>query len=278
LFPQEIQAHRNKTHIAVLCLRKNGKEDTWMGKLENKVAVITGGNSGIGLATAEEFVAQGAHVFITGRRQKELDEAAAKIGRNVTVVQGDVSNLGDLDRLYAQVKREKGRVDIVFANAGFGKPAAISDITEEHYDEIFNVNLRGLLFTVQKALRLMPDGGIVLLCGSNASQVGFPGFSAYSATKAAIRSFARTWTMDLKERQIRVNVISPGPIETPIFDKTGLPAEVVTRMKDDIISKVPAGEIGRPLDIAKAAVFLASDDSRFIRGIELFVDGGMVSV
>jgi NAD(P)-dependent dehydrogenase (short-subunit alcohol dehydrogenase family) len=251
---------------------------TWMGKLENKVAVITGGNSGIGLATAEEFVAQGAHVFITGRRQKELDEAAAKIGRNVTAVQGDVSNLGDLDRLYAQVKREKGRVDIVFANAGFGKPAAISDITEEHYDEIFNVNLRGLLFTVQKALRLMPDGGIVLLCGSNASQVGFPGFSAYSATKAAIRSFARTWTMDLKERQIRVNVISPGPIETPIFDKTGLPAEVVTQLKDEIISKVPAGEIGRPLDIAKAAVFLASDDSRFIRGIELFVDGGMVSV
>jgi NAD(P)-dependent dehydrogenase (short-subunit alcohol dehydrogenase family) len=249
-----------------------------MGKLENKVAVITGGNSGIGLATAEEFVAQGAHVFITGRRQKELDEAVAKIGRNVTAVQGDVSNLADLDRLYAQVKREKGRVDIVFANAGLGKPAAIGDITEEHYDLIFNVNLRGLLFTVQKALPLMPDGGIVLLCGSNASQVGFAGFSTYSATKAAIRSFARTWTVDLKERQIRVNVISPGPIETPIFDKTGFPAEVVTQMKDHLVSLIPAGEIGRPVDIANAAVFLASDDSRFIRGIELFVDGGMVSV
>lgn len=249
-----------------------------MGKLDNKVAVITGGNSGIGLATAERFVAEGAYVFITGRRQKQLDEAVEKIGRNVSGVQGDVSNLADLDRLYAQVKREKERVDIVFANAGVGKIGALSDITEEHYDLLFNVNLRGMLFTVQKALRLMPDGGVVLLCGSNASEKGFPGFSVYSATKAAVRSFARTWTMELKERQIRINVISPGPTETPIFEKTGLPPEVATQVKSHIVSMVPAGMMAQPEDIAKTALFLASDDSRFIRGIELFVDGGMASI
>jgi NAD(P)-dependent dehydrogenase (short-subunit alcohol dehydrogenase family) len=249
-----------------------------MGKLENKVAVITGGNSGIGLATAEEFVAEGAYVFITGRRQKELDEAVKKIGRNIAGVQGDVSNIADLDRLFAQVKKEKGRVDIVFANAGLGKLATISEITEEQYDLVFNVNLRGLLFTVQKALKLMPDGGIVLLCGSNASQLAFPGLSTYSATKAAVRSFARTWTMELKDRQIRVNVISPGPIETPIWGTTGLAKDAAEQMKNHIVSMVPAGAMGQPSDIGKAAVFLASDDSRYIRGIELFVDGGMVSV
>jgi NAD(P)-dependent dehydrogenase (short-subunit alcohol dehydrogenase family) len=249
-----------------------------MSKLQGKIAVITGGNSGIGLATAAEFVAEGAYVFITGRRQKELDAAVALIGRNVTAVQGDVSNLADLDRLYAQVAKEKGRVDIVFANAGIGIPAPIGQITEQHYDQIFNVNLRGLLFTVQKALPLMPDGGIVLLCGSNASQAGFPGFSAYSATKAALRSFARTWTMDLKDRQIRVNVISPGPIETPIWTSTDLPQEVAEQLKKQLVSLVPANEMGRPEDVAKAASFLASNDSRFIRGIELFVDGGMASV
>jgi NAD(P)-dependent dehydrogenase (short-subunit alcohol dehydrogenase family) len=249
-----------------------------MGKLENKVAVITGGNSGIGLATAEEFVAEGAYVFITGRRQKELDDAVIKIGRNVTAVQGDVSNLADLDRLYAQVAKEKGRVDIVFANAGIGIPAPLDQITEQQFDQTFNVNLRGLLFTVQKALPLMPGGGVALLCGSNASQAGVPGFTAYSATKAAIRSFARTWTLELQERKIRVNVISPGPTETPIWQTAGLPEEVVAQIKNQLISKIPAGEIGRAVDVAKAASFLASEDSRFIQGIELFVDGGMSAI
>lgn len=186
-----------------------------MGKLENKIAVITGGSSGIGLATAMEFVADGAYVYITGRRQGELAKAVALVGENVTAVQGDVSKMADLERLYARVAAEKGRVDIVFANAGVGIPAPIGQITEQDYDHVFNVNLRGLLFTVQKALPLIPDGGTILLCGSDASQAGNPGFTTYSTTKAAIRSFARTWTMDLKERGIRVNVISPGPIDTP---------------------------------------------------------------
>jgi NAD(P)-dependent dehydrogenase (short-subunit alcohol dehydrogenase family) len=249
-----------------------------VNKLQGKIAVITGGNSGIGLATAAQFVAEGAHVFITGRRQKELDAAVALIGRNVTAVQGDVSNLADLDRLYAQVKKEKGRVDIVFANAGIGIPAPIGQITEKDFDQVVNVNMRGLLFTVQKALPLMPDGGIVLLCGSNGSQAGFPGFGIYSATKAAIRSFARTWTLELKDRKIRVNVISPGPIDTPIWNSTNLPKEVVEQMKTQIVSLIPANEMGRSEDVANAASFLASNDGRFIRGIELFVDGGMVSV
>jgi NAD(P)-dependent dehydrogenase (short-subunit alcohol dehydrogenase family) len=249
-----------------------------MSKLQGKIAVITGGNSGIGLATAVEFVAEGAYVFITGRRQKELDAAVAMIGRNVTAVQGDVSKMADLDRLYAQVAKEKGRVDIVFANAGIGIPAPIGQITEEDFDKVFNVNLRGLLFTVQKALPLMPDGGIVLLCGSNASQAGLPGFTTYSATKAAIRSFARTWTMELKDRKIRVNVISPGPIDTPIWNSPDIPEEVAEQMKKQIVSMVPANEMGRSEDVAKTASFLASSDGRFIRGIELFVDGGMASV
>ena len=249
-----------------------------MNKLQGKIAVITGGNSGIGLATATEFVAEGAHVFITGRRQKELDAAVASIGRNVTGVQGDVSKPADLDRLYAQVAKEKGRVDIVFANAGVGLLAPIGQITEQDFDQVININLRGLLFTVQKALPLMPDGGIVLLCGSNASQAGVPGFTTYSATKAAIRSFARTWTMELKDRKIRVNVISPGPIDTPIWNSTNLPEEVVEQMKTQIVSRVPANEMGRSEDVAKAASFLASTDSSYIRGIELFVDGGLASV
>lgn len=249
-----------------------------MGKLDNKIAVITGGSSGIGLATAIEFVAEGAYVFITGRRQKELDKAVTLIGRSVTAVQGDVSNIADLDRLYAQVSKEKGRVDVVFANAGIGIPALIEQITEQDFDQVVNINLRGLLFTVQKALPLMPDGGIVLLCGSDASQSGIPGFTTYSATKAAIRSFARTWTMELKDRKIRVNVISPGPIDTPIWDSTNLPEDVMEKIKSDIVSTVPAGAMGNSEDVAKAATFLASEESIFIRGIELFVDGGRSSV
>jgi NAD(P)-dependent dehydrogenase (short-subunit alcohol dehydrogenase family) len=249
-----------------------------MSKLQGKIAVITGGNSGIGLATAAQFVAEGAHVFITGRRQKELDAAVALIGRNVTAVQGDVSKLADLDRLYAQVAKEKGRVDILFANAGIGIAAPIGQITEHDFDQVFNVNLRGLVFTVQKALPLMPDGGSVLLCGSNASQAAFPGFGTYGATKAAIRSFARTWTMELKDRKIRVNVISPGPTDTPIWKNTNLPEEAVDEMKKQLVSMMPANEMGRSEDVANAASFLASNDGRFIRGIELFVDGGMASV
>jgi NAD(P)-dependent dehydrogenase (short-subunit alcohol dehydrogenase family) len=220
-----------------------------MRKLENKVAVITGGNSGIGLATAVEFVSEGAYVFITGRRQDKLDEAVALIGRNVTAVQGDVSSMADLNRLYMQVAKEKGRVDIVFANAGIGIPAPFDQITEQDYDQVFNVNLRGLFFTVQKALPLMPEGGIILLCGSDASQAGIPGFATYSATKAAIRSLARTWTMELKERKMRVNVISPGPIDTPIWNSTNLPADVLERIKGDIVAAVPANEMGRPEDV-----------------------------
>ncbi|MBB6144253.1 NAD(P)-dependent dehydrogenase (short-subunit alcohol dehydrogenase family) [Silvibacterium bohemicum] len=249
-----------------------------MGKLANKVAVITGGNSGIGLATAEDFVAEGAYVFITGRRQKELDEAVKKIGKNVTAVQGDVSNLADLDRLYAQVAKEKGRVDIVFANAGIGFPATLDQVTEQQFDQTFNINLRGLMFTVQKALPLMSNGGAILLCGSNASQAGVPGFTVYSATKAAVRSFARTWTAELAPRKIRVNVISPGPIETPIWNSTNLPKEVVAQIKGELVSKIPAGVIGEAVDVAKAASFLASEDSKFIQGVELFVDGGMSSI
>jgi NAD(P)-dependent dehydrogenase (short-subunit alcohol dehydrogenase family) len=248
-----------------------------MGKLQNKIAVITGGNSGIGLATAEEFVAEGAYVYITGRRQKQLNDAVEKIGGNVTAVQGDISEPADLDRLYAQIAKEKGRIDILFANAGKAGPVALGEITERQFDEFFDVNVRGTLFTVQKALPLMSKGGVVLLCGSNTTEWGAIAHTLYSATKAAVRSFARTWTMELKDRQIRVNVISPGPIDTPIWETSNLPSEVVAQIKREIVSKVPAGEIGNPADVAKTALFMVSEDSRFIRGVELFVDGGMVS-
>jgi NAD(P)-dependent dehydrogenase (short-subunit alcohol dehydrogenase family) len=249
-----------------------------MAKLDGKVAVVTGGNSGIGLATAERFVAEGAFVFITGRRQAELDAAVAKIGRNVAAVQGDVSNLADLDRLYAAVKERKGRVDVLFANAGFGRLAPLGAITEEHFDTQFNVNVKGLLFTVQKALPLFADGGSILLNASIVSVKGMGAFSVYSATKAAVRSFARTWTVDLKDRKIRVNVISPGPIETPGIDGIGLTDEQVREFKAGVVAGVPMGRMGDPDEIAKAAVFLASDDSSFVTGIELFVDGGMAQI
>jgi NAD(P)-dependent dehydrogenase (short-subunit alcohol dehydrogenase family) len=249
-----------------------------MAKLDGKVAVVTGGNSGIGLATAERFVAEGAFVFITGRRQAELDAAVAKIGRNVAAVQGDVSNLADLDRLYAAVKERKGRVDVLFANAGLGRLAPLGAITEEHFDVQFNVNVKGLLFTVQKALPLLADGGSILLNASIVSVKGMGAFSVYSATKAAVRSFARTWTVDLKDRKIRVNVISPGPIETPGIDGIGLTDEQVREFKAGVVAGVPMGRMGDPDEIAKAAVFLASDDSSFVTGIELFVDGGMAQI
>jgi len=246
-----------------------------MGKLEGKIALVTGGNGGIGLATAKQFVNEGAYVFITGRREPELARAVKEIGRNVTGVQGDVANLGDLDRLFAQIKREKGKLDIVFANAGGAKFAPLGKITEEHYDALFNSNVKGLLFTVQKALPLLPDGASIILNASVvASKAIAPEWSVYSATKAAVRSFARTWTTDLKDRRIRVNAVSPGYTDTPPWHSVEAAEE---RMKF-ISNSVPLGRFGTPDEIAKAVVFLASEDSSYITGTELFVDGGFAQV
>jgi NAD(P)-dependent dehydrogenase (short-subunit alcohol dehydrogenase family) len=249
-----------------------------MNKLEGKVAVITGGSTGIGLATAQRFVCEGAHVFITGRRQSELDSAVQQIGKNVTGVQGDASNLADLDRLYAVVKEQKGHIDILFANAGIGEYGALGSITEEQFDRVFGVNVKGVLFSVQKALPLFRDGGSIILNASVASLKGLPAFSVYSATKAALRSFARTWTTDLKDRKIRVNVVSPGPIDTPIYESHGETKEESEQTKARFASFVPMGRMGTADEIAKAALFLASDDSSFVTGTELFVDGGMGQV
>ena len=245
-----------------------------MNKLEGKIALITGGNSGIGLATAKQFVNEGAYVFITGRRDPELAAAVKEIGKNVTGVQGDTSNLGDLDQLFTQIKREKGRLDIVFANAGGAKFAPLGKITEEHFDSLFDGNVKGVLFTVQKALPLMPDGASIILNASTVASKGFPDWSVYSATKAAVRSFARTWTTDLKVRRIRVNAVSPGYTDTPPWHSIEAAEE---RMKT-ISSGVPLGRFGTPDEIAKAVVFLASDDSSYITGTELFVDGGFAQV
>src|SRR6266403_4340580 len=249
-----------------------------MGKLEEKIALITGGNSGIGLATAKQFVNEGAYVFITGRRDPELAGAVKEIGRNVTGVQGDVSNLGDLDRLFAQIKQEKGRLDIVFANAGAAKYGPFGAITEELFDSIFDINVRGVLFTVQKALPLLPDGASIIL---NASIVGSKGFSAnsvYSATKAALRSFARTWTTDLKDRRIRVNAVSPGSTDTPGLSGLLASSEVGQQLLKMIANSVPLARLGTADEIAKAVVFLACNDSSYITGTELFVDGGFAQV
>jgi NAD(P)-dependent dehydrogenase (short-subunit alcohol dehydrogenase family) len=249
-----------------------------MGKLEGKIALITGGNSGIGLATAKQFVNEGAYVFITGRRQSELDAAVKQIGKSVTAVQGDVSKLGELDRLFAQIKREKGRLDIVFANAGVATYAPFGTITEEHYDSIFNINVKGLLFTVQKALPLLPDGASIILNASIVASKGFSSNSVYSATKAAVRSFARTWTTDLKDRRIRVNAVSPGPIETPGLNNLLASSGAGEERLKMLSNSVPLGRLGTSDEIAKAVVFLASDDSSYITGTELFVDGGFAQV
>ena len=243
-----------------------------MGKLQGKVAVITGGTTGIGFAAAKLFVEEGAYVFITGRRQKALDEAVKAIGENVTGVQGDVSKLADLDRLYETVKAEGRRIDVVFANAGVGEFAALGSITEEHFDRLFSINVKGVLFTVQKALPLLNNGGSIILTGSVASVKGTPAFWVYGATKAAIRNFVRAWTIELKDRRIRSNVLSPGPTETPQVDRQ--PPEAIAR----IVSTIPMGRMGSPEEIAKAALFLASDDSSFVTGIELFVDGGRAQI
>jgi len=247
-------------------------------KLEGKVAVVTGGNSGIGLATAQRFADEGAHVFITGRRQGELDAAVKRIGANATAVQGDVSKLADLDRLYATVKQKQGRVDVLFANAGGGQIAPLGAITEEHFDQAFDTNVKGLLFTVQKALPLFQDGGSIILNASIVASKGMEAFSVYSATKAAVRSFARCWTVDLKSRKIRVNVVSPGPIDTPGLNNLGLTQEQGEQFKASVVGAVPMGRMGSPDEIAKAVLFLASDDSSYVTGTELFVDGGMAQI
>jgi NAD(P)-dependent dehydrogenase (short-subunit alcohol dehydrogenase family) len=247
------------------------KMENKTGKLNGKVAVVTGGTTGIGLATAKLFVREGAYVFITGRRQKELDQAVNAIGSNVTGVRGDIANLADLDRLYETV-RQKGRIDVLFANAGVAEFSPLEKITEAHFDKLFNINVRGTLFTVQKALTLLNDGGSIILTGSVAGVKGTPAFGVYGATKAAVRNFARAWTVELKDRRIRSNVLSPGPTDTPIVDQQ--PADAIAR----IVSTIPMGRMGEPDEIAKAALFLASDDSSFVTGIELFVDGGRAQV
>jgi NAD(P)-dependent dehydrogenase (short-subunit alcohol dehydrogenase family) len=249
-----------------------------MNKLEGKIALITGGNSGIGLATAKQFVNEGAYVFVTGRRAPELAAAVKEIGRSVTGVQGDVTNLADLDRLFAQIKQEKGKLDIVFANAGIAKYAPFGSITEELYDSIFNINVKGVLFTVQKALALMPDGASIILNASIVASKGLAANSVYSATKAAVRSFARTWTTDLKARRIRVNAVSPGSIDTPGLSDLLASAETGRERLKMISNAVPLGRLGTPDEIAKAVVFLASDDSSYVTGTELFVDGGFAQV
>jgi NAD(P)-dependent dehydrogenase (short-subunit alcohol dehydrogenase family) len=243
-----------------------------MNKLEGKVAVITAATSGMALATAKLFAEEGAYVFITGRRKEKLDEAVKLIGKSVTGVQGDAANLADLDRLYETVNREKGKIDILFASAGHGEFATLEQVTEEHFDNTFDLNVRGTLFTVQKALPLFNDNGSIFLNGSIAGIKGFPVFGVYSASKAALRSFARTWLVELKDRRIRVNILSPGPIDTPGLDPLGPDA------KDSFKAIIPRGEMGRPEEIATVALFLASSDSSFVNGVELFVDGGTAQI
>ena len=252
--------------------QNRGGKVTTMSKLQGKVAVITGGTTGIGFATAKLFVKEGAYVFITGRRQKELDDAVKNLGSNVAGVQGDISKLTDLDHLYETIKAKDKKVDIIFANAGVAEFAALGSITEEHFDKLFNINVKGTLFTVQKILPLMNDGGSIILTGSVASTKGTASFWVYGATKAAIRNFVRAWSVELKDRRIRSNVLSPGPTETPAIGQQ--PAEAIAR----IVSTIPMGRIGEPDEIAKAALFLASDDSSFVTGIELFVDGGRAQI
>ncbi len=250
-----------------------------MAKLNGKVAFVTGGNSGMGLESARLLAAEGARVIITGRRAKEVDEAAKYIGPNGRGIVSDVSKLADLDALYATIKKDYGHLDIIFANAGVGEFAGVADADEAHFDRIFDINVKGLFFTVQKALPILRDGASIILNASSAASTGMENFSVYSASKAAVRSFARTLTLDLKARGIRVNAISPGPIDTPIFGKIeGLTDEQIAGFKTGIATMVPLGRMGRSEEIAKAVLFLASDDSSFTTGAELPVDGGMAQV
>jgi len=255
------------------------REDSMSKKLEGKIALVTGGTSGIGLATAKRFLAEGAQVVITGRRKEALNSAVQQLGAGATGIQSDAGKLADLDKLFAEIKQQHGRIDVLFANAGGGEFATIDKITEEHFDKTFETNVKGVVFTVQKALPLIPDGGTIVLNASVVSVKGMAAFGVYSATKAAVRSFARTWTNELKDRKIRVNVVSPGPIDTPAIDGlAGDDTEQAKQLKSGLASQVPLGRMGDPDEIAKAVVFLASDDSSFVAGVELFVDGGMVQV
>jgi NAD(P)-dependent dehydrogenase (short-subunit alcohol dehydrogenase family) len=247
-------------------------------RFENKVVVVTGGTSGIGLATAKAFAAEGASVFITGRRQDALDAAVRQSGGRVTGVQGDVSRLDDIDRLYDAVQQKHSHIDVVFANAGGGEFAPLGSITEEHYQRTFDTNVKGVLFTVQKALPLLRDGGSIVLASSTTSIAGTPAFSVYSATKAAVRNFARNWILDLKERRIRVNAVSPGVTETAGLNALFGGGEQSEGTKSYLASLIPAGRIGQPEEIAKTVLFLASDEASFVNGAELFVDGGQVQI
>lgn len=249
-----------------------------MSEFKNKVVIVTGGTSGIGLATAKAFAAQGAHVFITGRRQEALDQAVKQIGGNVTGVQGDMSSLADIDRLYDAVQQKHAQIDVVFANAGGGSFAPLGAITEAHYDETFATNVKGVLFTVQKALPLLRDGASVVLTSSVTGSTGTPAFSVYSATKAAVRNFARNWILDLKDRRIRVNAVSPGLIDTAGLNELFGGGQQSEDVKSSIVANIPSGRVGRPEDIAKAVLFLSSDAASFVNGAELFVDGGMAQI
>jgi NAD(P)-dependent dehydrogenase (short-subunit alcohol dehydrogenase family) len=249
-----------------------------MGKLEGKTAVVTGGNSGIGLATAKRFVAEGAYVFITGRRQPELDAAVQEIGSRVTAVRSDVSNLEDLDRLFGIIKEQVGSIDVLFANAGGGEFAPLGQITEALFDKTFAINVKGTLFTVQKALPLMQAGGSIILTGSTAGSTGTPAFSVYGSSKAAIRSFARNWILDLKGTGIRVNVLAPGATSTPGWHALAPSEKGNAEMITFVEATTPLGRLGNPDETAAAALFLASDDSSFVNGIELFVDGGSAQI
>src|SRR6266404_5827587 len=252
-------------------LKTTNKTESLMNrKLENKVAVVTGGSAGIGLGAAKSFAAEGARVFITGRRQSELDKAVTTIEGSVTAIQGDTSNLADIDRIYQTVKTLAGRIDVLFVNAGFYEFGKFGEITEEHFDKTFNTNVRGALFTVQKALPLLAEGASVILVGSIAAHMGIESFSVYNATKAALRAFARSWVVDLKPRDIRINVLSPGHTDTP-----GLDGLLNSEQKSFLAGETPLGRLGTGDDIGKAAVFLASSDSAFVTGTELIVDGGV---
>ena len=247
-----------------------------MSKLAGKIALVTGGNGGLGLAAAKRFVAEGATVYITGRRQKELDSAVREIGAGVVAIQGDIANLADLDRMFATIRERSGRLDILFANAGIGEFVPLGQITEEHFDRIFGVNVRGTVFTVQKALPLMREGGTIVINGSMVSVKGMPAFSVYAATKAALRSFARTWSVDLKGRGIRINVVSPGTVITPGYSALG--DAQIDQIKKGVAATTPLGRVGTPDEIASAVVFLASDESSYMTGADLFVDGGAAQV
>jgi NAD(P)-dependent dehydrogenase (short-subunit alcohol dehydrogenase family) len=255
------------------------KQNIMSNKLAGKVTLITGGSSGLGLATAHRFASEGAKVFISGRRREELEKAAAQIGHAAVGIQGDISKLADLDRLYAEIKRQAGRLDVLFANAGVGEFAALGEISEAHVDRLLGINIKGTLFTVQKALPLMPDGASIVLNGSMVSLKGFPAFGVYAATKAAIRSFARTWSVDLRERKIRVNVVAPGTVVTPAYtNELGMTDAQIKQFEAQAAATTPLGRSGTPDEIAKAVAFLASDDSSYVNGVELFVDGGAAQI